>query len=106
MILTMNSTKGGGKQYFFQEIIMYNLYESYTNHEKNIIIPDLIIDENCKFPRLISKSNNVNIPYIDRKKKLDKYKTYLIEQEEHGDKSVDFIIVDNHKKNKKYLHFR
>ena len=106
MVLTMNSIKGGGKQYFFQEIIMYNLYESYTNHEKNIIIPDLIIDENIKFPRFISKSNNVNIPYIDRKKKLDKYKTYLIDQEEHDDKSVDFIIVDNHKKEQEIFAFQ
>lgn len=95
-ILTFELIKGGGKGCFFEQIVVNNLSPSDSNY--NTTFPDLIIDEKRSIPQFIPKSNEVNIPYFEDKIKIQKNKTYLIEQNIFGGKSIDFIIIDTFRK--------
>jgi len=60
--------KGGGKQYLFQEIIINNLE---SNISKQNFVPDLTINEQITLPKLITKQNGVNLPFIYKKIQLN-----------------------------------
>ena len=85
--------KGGGKGYCFEQIIVNNLSPSTTHY--NLSFRDLIIQEKKIIPEFVPKINQVNISFLDEKIKLEKNKTYLIEQEIFGGKAIDFIIIDS-----------
>ena len=59
------------------------------------IIPNFNIKEKKVIPKFLSKSNEINVPFIVHKIKIEKDKTYLIEQEIFGGKAIDFIIFDS-----------
>ena len=95
-MLTFDLIKGGGKGCCFEQIVVHNLSPSDSNY--NVTFPDLIIEEKKSIPQFIPKSNEVNIPYFEDKIKIKKNKTYLIEQDIFGGKSIDFIIIDTFRK--------
>ena len=95
-ILNFDLIKGGGKGCCFEQIVVHNLTPSDSNY--NVTFPDLIIEEKKSIPQFIPKSNEVNIPYFEDKIKILKNKTYLIEQDIFGGKSIDFIIIDTFRK--------
>ena len=70
--------KGGDKQYLFQEIILNNLE---SNILKNNFVPDLMINDQITIPKLITKQNDANVPFIYKKIKLNENKVYLIKQD-------------------------
>jgi hypothetical protein len=46
-------------------------------------------------PRFLPEINMNNVPFIDELIKIEKNKTYLIEQDIFGRKDMDFIIIDS-----------
>ena len=102
-LFAVDIIKGGGKKYLFQKIII-NYLESHQL-EKNPI-PGLKINQIITIPNLISKQNDINIPFIEKKNKIKKNKVYLIKQEIYGDKLIDFLIIDNHKQEQGIFSFQ
>ena len=105
-LLNYNLIKGGGKGYFYEQIVVNNLSPSSSNIEKNAIIPDLIIDEKECIPKFLPEPNEVQIPYMKNKIKIEKNKTYLIEQKLFGGKSIDFIIIESHENEQSIFAFQ
>ena len=103
-ILNFDLIKGGGKGSCFEQIVIHNLTPSDSNY--NVTFPDLIIEEKNSIPQFIPKSNEVNLPYFEGKIKIKKNKTYLIEQDIFGGKSIDFIIIDTFRKEQKIFAFQ
>jgi hypothetical protein len=92
-LLKLDVIKGGGKGYCFKQIVVQNLSPSYLNN--NITIPFFNIHEREIIPRFLPEINMNNVPFIDELIKIEKNKTYLIEQDIFGRKDIDFIIIDS-----------
>ena len=91
-LLCYDLIKGGGKGCCFEQIVV--AYLSPNPFEKNFGIPDIEISIKYTIPKFLPNDGEVNIPYIEKKIKLENNKTYLIEQEIFGGKAIDFIIID------------
>ena len=91
-LLSHRLIKGSGIGPCFEQIVISNL--SPTPSSNNNKIPNLLINKKETIPYFVPRNNEVNIPYIEKKIKLEKNNIYLIEQEVFGGKSIDFIIID------------
>ena len=106
-LLNYNLIKGGGKGCCYEQIVINNLSPIQSNIDKrHDIIPDLIIEEKECIPKFLPKSNEVQISFMDNKIKLEKNKTYLIEQKIFGGKSIDFIIIESHENDQSIFAFQ
>ena len=74
-LLNYNLIKGGGKRYYYEQIVVNSLSPIQSNiDEKHDIIPDLIIEEKEFTPHFLPKSNEVQISFMDKTIKLEKIK--------------------------------
>ena len=106
-LLDYNLIKGGGKGYFYEQIVINSLSPIQSNiDKKHDIIPDLIIEEKECIPKFLPESNEVQISFMDNKINIEKNKTYLIEQKIFGGKSIDFIIIESHENDQSIFAFQ
>ena len=91
-LLSHELVGGGGLGPCFEQIVIANLSPTPSSHNKTI--PNLLINKKKTIPYFIPKINEVNIPYMEDKIKLENNNIYLIDQKVFGGKSLDFIIIE------------
>ena len=91
-LLSYKLINGGGLGPCFEQIVVCNLTPPKSGY--NRLIPNLLINKKETIPHFIPRIDEVNIPYIEKKIKLESNNIYLIDQKVFGGKSLDFIIID------------